>query len=190
MSSVKCLDLAIPDVKLIEPVRHCDARGVFCEVWHRDDFHNLGVAYEFVQDNLAASTKRQTVRGLHMQVGSHSQGKLVRVVRGSIWDVAVDVRAGSPTFGQHASIELSASNWFQLWIPPGFLHGYCTLEDETEVLYKATKPYKPQAELGVHWRDSTLNIPWPFGGHEVSISDRDANLPSFAEVKPILLRPK
>jgi dTDP-4-dehydrorhamnose 3,5-epimerase len=113
-------------------------------------------------------------------VAPHKQGKLVRVVRGAIWDVAVDIRAGSPTYGRYVAAELSAANWRQLWVPPGFLHGFCTIEPDTEVIYKVTDIYDPASERGVIWNDRDLALPWPVREDEVVLSDKDRRLPGFA----------
>jgi dTDP-4-dehydrorhamnose 3,5-epimerase len=121
------------------------------------------------------------VRGLHLQIDPNPQGKLVRAVRGAIFDVAVDVRHGSPTFGRHVSAVLSAENWSQLWVPPGFLHGYCTLEPDSEVIYKVTGPYDRAAERGVLWSDPALGIEWPVGLGEAILSDKDRVLPLLSE---------
>jgi dTDP-4-dehydrorhamnose 3,5-epimerase len=121
------------------------------------------------------------VRGLHLQVPPSAQGKLLRVVRGAVWDVAVDVRHGSPTFGKFAAAELSAENWQQIWVPAGFLHGYCTLTEITEVIYKVSGPYDPAAERGVIWNDPDLALPWPVAPGEALLSDKDKVLPKFAD---------
>ena len=165
--------LAIPEVLLLTPQQFADSRGVFVETWNAQRYADLGIAGSFVQDNQSLSVKRGTVRGLHLQVAPNAQGKLVRCVRGAIWDVAVDVRPGSPTFGQHVAAELSAANWCQLWIPGGFLHGFCTLEPDTEVSYKVTAPYDRDAERGVAWNDPTLALPWPVAAAEAVLSDKD-----------------
>jgi dTDP-4-dehydrorhamnose 3,5-epimerase len=136
--SLKAERQSIPEVILLTPPRFGDQRGFFSETWHQKRFAELGITGPFVQDNHAYSSARGVLRGLHLQIPPNPQGKLVRVVRGAIWDVAVDVRRGSPTFGRHAGAVLSAENWQQFWIPTGFLHGYCTLEPDTEVLYKVT----------------------------------------------------
>jgi dTDP-4-dehydrorhamnose 3,5-epimerase len=122
---------AIPDVLLLTPPRFTDPRGFFSETWNEARFAEAGIPGPFVQDNHAASADRGVVRGLHLQIGHNAQGKLVRVVRGAVWDVAVDVRHGSPTYGRHVGAVLSAENWQQIWVPAGFLHGYCTLEPNT-----------------------------------------------------------
>ncbi len=173
--------LAIPEVVLLEPPRYRDARGFFSETWAEARFAEAGVAARFVQDNHSLSVERGTIRGLHCQIGPNAQGKLVRCVRGAIWDVAVDAREGSPTYGKHVSAVLSAENWQQLWIPEGFLHGFCTLEPMSEVIYKVTAPYDRAAERGVIWNDTDLALPWPVRPEEALLSDKDRVLPRFAE---------
>ncbi|MBV8458961.1 MAG: dTDP-4-dehydrorhamnose 3,5-epimerase [Acetobacteraceae bacterium] len=173
-------ELAIPGVKLIAPRRFPDSRGFFSETWHAQRYAEAGIPGPFVQDNHSLSVAIGTVRGLHAQTGPNAQGKLVRVVRGAIWDVAVDIRHGSPTYGRHVAAELSAENWRQLWIPVGFLHGFVTLQPETEVSYKVTAPYDREAERGVMWNDPDLNIPWPIRG-EALLSDKDRLLPRLAD---------
>ena len=125
------------------------------------------------------------LRGLHLQIGPNAQGKLIRVVKGAIWDVAVDIRRGSPTYGHHASAVLSARNWHQLWVPVGFLHGYCTLEPDTEVIYKVTGEYDKSAERGVIWNDADLALPWPVPVHEAILSDKDKVLPRLKDLPPV-----
>ena len=176
--------LEIPDVLLLTPSRYQDPRGFFSETWNQDRFAAAGVPGPFVQDNHALSTERGVLRGLHLQIGPNAQGKLVRVVRGSIWDVAVDVRRGSPTFGRHVGAVISAENWRQIWVPVGFLHGYCTLEPDTEVIYKVTAAYDRPAERGVLWNDPALGIPWPIPADEAILSDKDKILPLLADCQP------
>ncbi len=173
--------LAIPDVLLLTPPRFTDSRGFFSETWNGGRFAEVGIPGPFVQDNHALSTERGVVRGLHMQIAPSVQGKLVRVVRGAIWDVAVDVRPGSPTRFQHVGAVLSADNWQQLWIPGGFLHGYCTLEPNTEVIYKVTAPWDRNAERGVVWDDPELGVRWPIGPGEAILSDKDRVLPRLSD---------
>jgi dTDP-4-dehydrorhamnose 3,5-epimerase len=173
--------LAIPDVILVEPTRHADPRGFFSETWSAAPFAELGIGPGFVQDNHSRSVPRGVIRGLHLQIGPNAQGKLVRVVRGAIWDVAVDVRRGSPSYGRHVAAVLSAENWAQLWVPPGFLHGFCTIEPETEVVYKVTAPYDRPAERGVVWDDPDLDLPWPVRADEALLSDKDRVLPRLSE---------
>lgn len=185
--SVVVEPLSIPDVKLITPPRFGDSRGFFSEVFHAGRFAAVGIIGPFVQDNHSLSASVGTVRGLHLQIAPSAQGKLVRVTRGAIWDVAVDVRHGSPTFAQHVGVELSVANWQQLWIPPGFLHGFCTLEPNTEVLYKVTAEYDRDAERYVAWDDADLAIPWPVQATEAVLSDKDRALPRLADC-PIWFR--
>jgi dTDP-4-dehydrorhamnose 3,5-epimerase len=178
---MKAERLAIPEVILITPDRFGDERGFFSETWHHRRFAALGIPKNFVQDNHAFSAAKGVLRGLHLQIAPNPQGKLVRVVRGAIWDVVVDVRHGSPTFGRHAGSVLSAANWQQLWIPVGFLHGYCTLEPDTEVIYKVTGEYDRSAERGVIWNDPDLDVPWPIPESEAVLSEKDKNLPRLAD---------
>lgn len=173
--------LAIPEVLLLTPPRFLDARGFFSETWNAGRFADAGIPGPFVQDNHARSTERGVLRGLHLQIGPNAQGKLVRVVRGSIWDVAVDVRRGSPSYGRHVAAVLSAENWQQLWVPVGFLHGYCVLQPDTEVIYKVTAPYDKASERGVIWDDPALAIPWPIPAAEALLSDKDLVLPRLAD---------
>lgn len=177
--------LAIPEVLLVTPARFGDNRGFFSETWNAARYAAAGIEGPFIQDNHSLSAKRGTVRGLHCQIAPSVQGKLVRVVRGAIWDVAVDLRRGSPSYGRHAAAVLSAENWAQLWIPGGFLHGFCTLEDATEVVYKvAGGQYDPAAERGVMWNDPDLALPWPVVPDAATISDKDARLPPLAACEP------
>lgn len=174
-------ETAISGVLLVTPQRFTDERGFFSETWNESRFIAAGIPGPFVQDNHARSTDRGVVRGLHIQIGENAQGKLIRAVRGSIWDVAVDIRPGSPTRGRHVGVVLSAENWQQLWIPAGLLHGYCTLEPDTEVIYKVTAPWDLQAERGVIWSDPDLALPWPIGPQEAIISEKDRLLPRLAD---------
>lgn len=175
---------AIPDVLLIEPVRHGDARGFFSEVWSRRSLAAHGLDVEFVQDNHAHSAQKGVLRGLHFQRPPSAQGKLVRVARGAILDVAVDIRAGSPTYGQHVAVELSAENWRQLWVPRGFAHGYLTLEPDTEVLYKTDAYYDRAADAGIAWNDPAFGIAWPVETGSVILSDKDRSAPRLADIAP------
>jgi len=171
----------IPDVLVITPPRFLDDRGFFSETWNAARFADAGIDARFVQDNHARSADRRVVRGLHLQIGPNAQAKLVRVVRGAIWDVAVDIRRGSSTYGRHAGVVLSAENWQQLWIPAGLLHGYCTIEPDTEVVYKVTEPWDRHAERGVIWNDPALALPWPMAPDEAILSDKDRVLPRLAD---------
>lgn len=174
--------LEIGQIKKITPKIFRDERGFFSEVYNRDAFLSLGIDAAFVQDNHSLSRAKGVVRGLHFQIAPRAQGKLVRVVRGSIFDVAVDIRHGSPTFGRHVSAILSQENWQQLWIPAGFAHGFCTLEPDTEVLYKVTEPYAPECDRGVLWNDPALAIPWPVSEQEAIVSEKDRKNPPLAEL--------
>ena len=155
---MKILATALSEVKIIIPVRIGDLRGFFSEVWNGRDFAEAGIGSAFVQDNHIRNPLKGTLRGLHYQLPPMAQGKLLRVTRGSILDVAVDIRRGSPTFGHHAEAMLSADNWHQIWVPAGFAHGYCTLVDDTEVQYKVSNFYSPSHERGITWDDPGLAI--------------------------------
>ena len=179
--------LAIPDVLLFMPAKIGDERGFFSETWTERAMRDAGIDLPFVQDNHSMSQARGVLRGLHCQIAPHEQGKLVRVVRGSIWDVAVDARHGSPTFGRHVAMTLTAANWQQLWVPPGFLHGFCTLEPDSEVIYKTTGYYDCDSERGVMWNDPDLAIPWPVAESEVQLSKKDKVQPSWADM-PVWFR--
>ena len=174
-------ELAIPEVVLLTPARHGDKRGFFSEVYNRRTFAQVGVDAEFVQDNHSFSADRGTVRGLHFQEPPHDQHKLVRVVRGSVYDVALDVRCGSPTYGRHVAVVLSADAGNQLFVPAGFAHGLMTLEADTEILYKVGAYYAPSHDRGVLWSDAALGIEWPIAAGEAIVSDRDRALPRLAE---------
>ena len=174
--------LAIPDVLLFTPARFGDARGFFSETWTARAMLDAGIDLPFVQDNHSMSQARGVLRGLHCQLAPHAQGKLVRVARGSIWDVAVDARHGSRTFGRHVAAELSAANWQQLWIPPGFLHGFVTLEPDCEVIYKTTGYYDKACERAVMWNDPDLALPWPVPAADIQTSDKDKTASAWAEM--------
>lgn len=171
---------AIPDVRIVRPVRHGDARGFFSEVWNRRALTEAGIEADFVQDNHVLNGRAGTLRGLHLQTTPSPQAKLVRCLRGAILDVAVDVRRGSPTFGRHVAVELSGENWAQLWVPEGFAHGYCTLTDGAEVIYKVTGYYDPQAERGIRFDDPALGIDWPVGRGAAILSEKDRAWPDLA----------
>ena len=174
--------LALPEVLLITPRRHGDARGWFSETWSRKAMLEAGVDADFVQDNQAFSARRGTLRGLHFQMAPHAQAKLVRVLRGAIYDVAVDIRQGSPTYGQHVKAVLSGGNWAQLWVPTGFAHGFCTLEPDTEFLYKVTGYYAPECDRGLAWDDPELAIDWPMAPGAAILSEKDRRHPKLAEL--------
>jgi dTDP-4-dehydrorhamnose 3,5-epimerase len=173
---------ALPDVKIIIPQTLSDSRGLFSEVYNHRDFEAAGFLLNFVQDNHSTSRYQYTIRGLHFQRPPFAQAKLVRSVRGRILDIAVDIRKSSPTFGRHVAIELSAENWRQLFIPVGFAHGFCTLEPNTEVLYKVTSYYSREHDRGILWRDPDLSIPWPLDGEEPRLSERDLTLPKLSDL--------
>lgn len=178
---MKIESLSIPEVKLVTPNRYTDERGFFSETWKRSWFEEIGVAGYFVQENHAFSRARGVVRGLHLQIGAAAQGKLVGVIRGAIWDVAVDVRHGSPSFGKCAATVLTAEYFERCWVPVGFLHGYCTLEPNTEVLYQVTAEYDKSAERGVVWNDPDLALPWPTSTTQAILSEKDRELPRLSE---------
>lgn len=173
---------SIPDVLLVRTQAHEDARGFLSETYNRRAFASAGIHVDFVQDNQSCSRKAGTVRGLHYQSPPHAQAKLVRVLRGRILDVAVDIRKGSPTFGQHVAVELSAENRLQLFIPEGFAHGFCTLEDDTEVFYKLSAHHEPASEHGLRFDDPALAIPWPVSRADAIMSERDLALPTLPEL--------
>jgi dTDP-4-dehydrorhamnose 3,5-epimerase len=172
----------LPAVRIVTPRRFVDERGFFSEVWKANAFAEAGIEAAFVQDNHSLSRQQGVVRGLHFQTGRNAQAKLVRCIRGAILDVAVDVRHGSPTFGRHVAIELSAQNWRQLFIPVGFAHGFCTLQPETEVIYKVTAPYDPAADNGVAHDDPDLGIAWPIAGGEAILSEKDRAQPRLKDL--------
>lgn len=177
---VECL--AIADVKLLTPAVHRDQRGWFTETWNSNTLQAAGIAASFVQDNQAYSNVRGTLRGLHFQLPPAAQDKLVRVISGSILDVAVDLRRGSATFGRHVSVVLTAEAGTQIWVPKGFAHGYVTLSDATEVAYKVTDYYSPACDRGIRWDDPGLGIDWQVAPSDVVISDKDGKLPRLADI--------
>jgi dTDP-4-dehydrorhamnose 3,5-epimerase len=168
-------------VKLFTPRRFGDDRGWFMETFSARRYAERGLTDAFVQDNHSYSAPAGTIRGLHFQTPPRGQGKLVRCVRGAIWDVAVDVRKGSPTYGRHVAAELTADNAAQLWIPVGFAHGFVTMTPDTEVEYKCTDYYAPECDGGVAWNDPDLALPWPLDGREPTLSIKDQTLPRLAE---------
>ena len=168
-------------VVVIQPRKFGDDRGFFMETYKKSDFIAHGITEEFCQDNHSLSSKG-VLRGLHFQSAPHAQGKLVRVVKGAVWDVAVDLLPGSPTFGQYFGIELTEENATMLYIPPGFGHGFLTLTDNTHFLYKCTEEYAPSADGGVKWDDHDLKIPWPLDETPL-VSDKDAVLPFLKDLK-------
>jgi dTDP-4-dehydrorhamnose 3,5-epimerase len=173
----------IPDVKIIKPPRYLDQRGFFSETYNKRALEQAGIHVEFVQDNHSLSVERSVVRGLHYQTQPFAQDKLLRVARGAVFDVAVDLRRGSPTFGKHVSFVLSAEDWNQILIPQGFAHGFATLQPNTEVIYKVSNYYSQENDTGVFWADPELGIEWPVSLAEAIVSDKDERLPRFSEVK-------
>ncbi len=172
----------IEGVKLLAPIRYEDARGSFSEIYNAEYFRQTGIACEFVLDSLSLSHRPGTVRGLHCQAPPHAQDKLIRVARGAVFDVVVDIRAASPTFGRHCAFRLDDRMGTQLFVPKGFLHGFCTLEPATEVVYKLSAHYAPEAEYGVLWNDPDLEIEWPVSSAEAILSDKDATAPRLRDV--------
>ena len=174
--------LSIADVKLVRAPRIADARGYFAETYVRDDFAAAGITHDFVQDNESTSKLAGTIRGLHFQARPFAQTKLVRVLRGRIFDVVVDLRRSSSSYGRHLAIELSATAGEQLLVPAGFAHGFCTLEPDTTVFYKVDKVYSAGHDRGVHWADPALAIAWPVTPVQAIVSEKDKALPRFGDL--------
>jgi dTDP-4-dehydrorhamnose 3,5-epimerase len=172
----------LPDVKLLRMRQHRDERGFFSETYSRRSLANIGIDSDFVQDNHSFSEPRGVIRGLHFQISPFAQDKLVRVVRGAIFDVAVDLRHGSPSYGQHVAQIIRADDWTQLYVPSGFAHGFCTLEPATEVLYKVNAYYAPAYDRGLRWDDPALAIVWPVAPHEAILSEKDRRHPTLASL--------
>ena len=172
----------IPGLIVLRPRVFRDSRGFFSETYNAQQLSQAGISATFIQDNHALSVDDNVVRGLHFQTPPHAQDKLVRVSRGAILDVAVDIRHDSPTFGHHFAIELSVENWTQLWIPKGFAHGYVTRRPNTEVIYKVTEFYAPEADKGLAWNDAALGIDWGVTSTEAILSDKDRSHPCLAEL--------
>lgn len=181
MAAIVVTPLAIPDVKLISTPRFGDDRGFFSETYNLDAYSAAGIRLTFVQDNHSLSACAGTVRGLHYQSPPFAQDKLVRVTRGRILDVAVDIRRSSATFGRHVAVEISANAWNQILVPAGFAHGFVTLEPNTEVLYKVTNHYSPKHDHGILWSDPALGIAWPVRDSEAILSTRDQRFPKLAD---------
>ena len=178
---MQVLETDIAAVKLLTPVRHVDSRGFFSEVFKENVLREHGIDIHFVQDNHSLSASKGVVRGLHFQIAPFAQAKLLRVTAGSMFDVAVDIRRGSPSFGRHIAVVLSATEWNQIFIPEGFAHGYCTLEPNTEVIYKVSAYYSPAHDRGLLWNDPALDIAWPVSANDAIVSDKD-------RIHPVLSR--
>lgn len=175
--------LAIPSVVEVTPIRQGDARGYFSEVFKRSEFLAQGLDIDWVQDNQSLSATPGTIRGLHYQAPPFAQDKLIRVLRGAIFDVALDIRKGSPSYGRWVAQVLSAASGNQLLVPIGFAHGFMTLEPDTEVHYKVSAPYAPQSEGAIAWNDPGISIDWPSSGGEPILSGKDAIAPRLADVE-------
>jgi len=173
------IQTAIKDVILIKPQVFADQRGYFMETYHEKEYRHNGINAHFVQDNMSSSVQG-TLRGLHYQLAPHAQGKLVRVTRGRVFDVAVDLRRQSATFGQYVGVELTEENKFSLWVPPGFAHGFYVLSDSAEFTYKCTAFYNPAAERGISWNDPEINIQWPIDNNNIILSDKDKKFPPLS----------
>lgn len=174
--------LAIAEVKILRPQKRGDTRGFFSETWNRAALKSAGIDIEFVQENHSMSQAEGTVRGLHFQAPPNAQDKLVRVVRGRIWDVAVDIRRGASTYGQWVGAEISADAWNQILVPVGFAHGFCTLEPETEVIYMVSDYYSPKVDQSILWNDPALAIDWPVQAENAVLSDKDRTAQPLAVV--------
>ncbi len=175
------IETHLKDVFLIKPKLWEDERGYFYESYNQKLFNEAGITANFVQDNQSLSHKG-TLRGLHAQKEPFAQGKLVRVIQGKVLDVAVDIRKNSPTYGQYVAIELSAQNHHSLWVPPGFLHGFVTLVDDTIFTYKVTNFYDKASEIGVAWNDPDLKIDWGMHDHDIILSEKDKLLPCLRDI--------
>lgn len=180
---MKTTDTEIPGVKIIEPDVYTDGRGYFCETYNKERWTAAGISDTFVQDNESFSSKG-VIRGLHWQAAPHTQAKLVRVSRGAVWDVAVDIRVNSPTFGRHVAVLLSAENHRQLYIPKGFAHGFVVLENDTLFSYKCDAFYCKEADRGMRFDDPALGIKWPDLDVEITLSEKDRCHPFLADIEP------
>lgn len=178
---LEIIETAIPDVKIVKARRFGDARGFFTESYSARRWQEAGINAQFIQDNESYSVAKGTVRGLHFQLPPAAQAKLVRVLRGAVLDVAVDIRKNSPTYGQHVAVELSAAGGEQLFIPRGFAHGFCTTEAETYVAYKVDAYYAPEHDSGILWNDPSIGIKWPVEAGEAVLSDKDMLHSTFLE---------
>ncbi len=179
---MKVSETGIKGVVVVEPDRFGDDRGWFCEQYNAARYKAAGIDADFVQDNESFS-KKGVVRGLHWQAEPHAQAKLVRVIRGAVWDVAVDIRSGSPTFGRHVAVTLTGENRLQFFIPRGFAHGFIVLEDDTLFSYKCDRLYCPEADRGIRFDDPALGIEWPDIGVELTLSEKDRRHPFLADLR-------
>lgn len=182
--AIRISTTALPGVLLVTPDRHDDDRGFFSEVYNVRELMANGLADRFVQDNHSLSRQPGTIRGLHFQVDPSPAAKLIRVVRGAILEVVVDIRHGSPTFGEHVAVELSSEDWTQLYAPIGSAHGFCTLQPDTEVAYKVTDYWSSDVDRGLAWDDPDLGISWPVTEKEALLSDKDRAQPRLSELPP------
>jgi dTDP-4-dehydrorhamnose 3,5-epimerase len=180
---VSVTPLALEEVLEVTPKKFGDDRGFFSETYNRERFTEAGIAHEFVQDNHSYSAARGVLRGLHYQLPPRAQDKLVRVVKGSILDVAVDIRRSSPTFGKWVSLVVSAGKWNQILVPKGFAHGFVTLEPDTEVVYKVTDLYSPEHDRSIRFDDPAIGIDWPVPASELQLSEKDRNAPLLADAE-------
>ena len=177
---MRVIETEIPEVKRVVPIRHGDARGWFSETFRADLLAASGIACDFVQDNQSFSVPKGTIRGLHFQLRPAAQAKLVRVLAGSILDVAVDLRRGSPSFGRHVAVRLDAAEGEQLFVPAGFAHGFCTLEADTMIAYKVDAYYSREHDRAIAWNDPDIAIAWPVTPAEAQLSDKDRAAPRLA----------
>ena len=180
---MELINESLPGLLELKMVVHEDNRGSFCEAFNQRTMGGFGIEETFVQDNESRSVSVGTVRGLHLQVDPHAQGKLVRVLRGAIFDVALDLRPDSPTYLQHSSIELAEDDFRVFWIPAGFAHGFCTLEPNTTIAYRVTGFYNRDAERSILWNDPEIGIEWPIAADDAVLSTKDAAAPSFAQFR-------
>lgn len=180
---MRVVETEIEGLKIIEPEVHGDARGWFCETYNSERYYAAGITGEFVQDNESFSSKG-VIRGLHWQAAPYTQAKIVRVISGAVWDVAVDIRHGSQTFGRHVSVTLSAENRRQIYIPKGFAHGFIVLENSTLFSYKCDALYHPESERGIRFDDPALGIQWPDLGMPLVLSEKDRKHPLLAQIEP------
>lgn len=174
--------LSLPGLVFVKPKKFGDSRGYFMETFRADLFEEEAGPFVFVQDNQSLSVEVGTVRGLHFQLNPKAQGKLVRCIAGAVLDVAVDIRRGSPTWGRHVKVELTADDGCQLWVPPGFAHGFCTLLPDSVVAYKVTEYYSPEHDRGLRWNDPALAIDWPVSASDAVLSAKDEQQPLLAEL--------